>query len=203
MSIYDVIGKTQFALSYADHMIDMVFGVDGKNQVAILDDDGNDVISTAAVIKVTNSRAAKYPSHSMEDGSSVSDHRYFDPNQATVAVICDNGGFETLKNIWQNSTKLTVQSKTGTMDNMYIETIPTDEDLAQPDKIRVLINLVEQRFDEVEIKSLPARKVKKASNQSTSKRGKINKNTGNNQSTSKTQKTKQSVALSAFESVFG
>jgi hypothetical protein len=201
-SIYDAIGKTQFAVNFGEYVIDMAYGVDGKNQVALIDDEGNDIISTSSVIKVTGSLTAEYPSHNMEDGTSISDHSYFNPFQGSVAVLCDSESFGIIENAWSNRTKLTIQSKTGSRDNIYITQVPSDEDLSQPDKIRVIINLKEQRFDSVEIKKLPARAVKNPSNQTTSKRGKINKNTAN-ESTSKTQKTKQSVALQAFESIFG
>lgn len=201
-SIYDSIGKTQFALNYADYIIDFAFGIDGKNQVALIDSDGYDIIANAAVIKVTGSPTAEYPSHNMEDGTSISDHSYFNPYEGSIALICDNESHGVLETAFKSRMKLSVQSKTGTRENVYITSLPTDEDSSQPDKIRVIVNLKEQRFDTVEIKKLPAKKVKKASNQSTAKRGKINKDTSQ-QSTSESQKTKSSVALQAFEAVFG
>lgn len=145
------------------------------NKTAIFDDSGNSIFETAGIMKVTATPESEYSSHTLEDGTTVSDNKIRRQTRVTIEVILNTvdyvSVYQQIKSAEINNTKFTIQTKTDTFNNMYITSYPNDESVKMFDTVSLTIGFVEQQFVKVEFKSMPQSRVKNKSNSDTVKRG--------------------------------
>jgi len=98
---------------------------------------------TRVVVKPT-SRTMEHP---IENGQSIADHRIINPLEIELSLITSspnyNEVFNKITSLFQNATLLTVQTKFGTYRNMFITTIPHEEDPDMFDSISMSMTLKE------------------------------------------------------------
>lgn len=117
--------------------------------LAILDaDTGNQLFSGARPLKATVLEDAQMMVHPREDGSTQIDHKIDLPISIQISVVMepDNyaGIYAELRDAKIEGRQLTVQTKTYTHPNMFIKSIPREEDPRYADTITMVITLIEQ-----------------------------------------------------------
>ena len=103
--------------------------------VAVLDAENNQpIFTTARPMKATISESAQLMTHPLEDGANIVDHRILLPIGISIPMILTPGTFrqtyQEIRDAFRRSTRLTVQTKTATYSNMYLQNIPHEEDPA-------------------------------------------------------------------------
>ena len=144
--------------------------------VALLNaDTGMQMFAGARPLKVTVNNTSKFMAHPTESAVSVVDHKVDLPISIQIPVILRP---EDYRNVYSElneakrlATRITVQTKTATHDNMFLEAIPREEDTKYFDTITMVIQLVQNLIAETTITTLPAPAVRNAADASTIDRG--------------------------------
>lgn len=127
---------------------------------AILDENGNQLFTTAVILKASTTPSTTYAQHVLEDGSVVSDNAVENQTRISMALILDSNDYQqvykAIKNAKENRTKLTVQTRVDSYPNMYIEAMPSEESAGLFDTVQVIIDFIEQQFGSVVIEQLSA-----------------------------------------------
>ena len=144
--------------------------------VAILDTNtGNQVFENARPIKVTVSESAKLMAHPVEDGSDVVDHRIILPIGISLQMILRSDQYretyQEIRRLFLQSVNLTIQTRTDTYPNMYLQDIPHEEDPALFDTITMIVSLIETQIAVVQVLQLPPAAVRNPADVSTTDRG--------------------------------
>lgn len=138
---------------------------------ALFDEEGNQIFETVGILGLSAAPSNKFAEHTLEDGTVVSDNKIRLQTRVAVQAILNPEDFEAvykkLKEADRNDVKFTVQTRVDSYDNMYIESYPYDENSKIVGTIALIINFVEQQFVGVKVDTLPASKVKKASDADT------------------------------------
>ena len=144
--------------------------------VAILEaDTGNQIFITARPMKVTVSESARMLAHPIESGGNIVDHRLILPIGLSVALILESSTYratyQEIRQVFRDSVRLFVRTKTDTYFNLYLQDIPHEEDPALFDTITIVLSLIETRIATIQIQALPATAVLSANDASTVDRG--------------------------------
>lgn len=141
--------------------------------VGIYDEDLQPLVENLQPIKASVTRSSKVMEHPLEDGSTVSDHRVFQPVEIEMTAALFPEDYARLREVFTRTETVTVRTKAGTFDSMIIETLPHDETIDAFDMIVVAIKLREVVFVETQFQALPPRAAggRSNSNTSTAKRG--------------------------------
>jgi hypothetical protein len=144
--------------------------------VAILDDSYNELFeSSRQTLRALVREGAKLMRHPVEDGELISDHIVYEPVGVEVSLILDPAqyvdNFQQIKALFKAATKLTIQTRVETYENMYILEMPHDESAEMADTVAVAVKFEQAIFVSPQYQQLPPSKVKKSSNSSTAKTG--------------------------------
>lgn len=144
--------------------------------VAILDDNYNELFnSSSQVLRALVREGAKLMKHPLETGETIADHIVFEPVGIEISLILDRtqyiDNFQEIKSLYKAATKLTIQTRVETYDDMYILEIPHDESAAMADTVAVAVKFEQAIFVNPQYQQLPPSKVAKSSNSSTAKTG--------------------------------
>ncbi len=144
--------------------------------VAVLDGQtGRQVFGSARPMKATVSESAKLLAHPLEDGGNIVDHRIILPIGLSLAMILDANTYretyQEIRQIFRESRRLSVQTKTATYTNLYLQNIPHDEDPALFDTATIVLEFIETLIAQVQIQALPPAAVASANDASTLERG--------------------------------
>lgn len=108
------------------------------------------VFEKARPIKAKVIELSSVMSHPVEDGSTVTDFKVILPIEIELSMILNSDDYksvyQTIKDHFLKSTILTVQTKSGTYQNMIISAMPHDEDTEVFDSLTLAIKLVEVKF---------------------------------------------------------
>lgn len=115
---------------------------------AILDESGNQLFSTAKILNLSTSPTNTYAQHPVEDGTVVSDNKITNQVRISVTIILDGNDYQevykSIQNASNNDTKLSIQTRVSTYNNMYIEAYPSEESASIFDTVSMSIDFVEQ-----------------------------------------------------------
>ena len=147
-----------------------------QDVVAIMDaESGRQVFIGARPIKATVAESAKLMTHPLEDGSNIVDHRILLPVGLSMPVILRSDDYretyQEIRRLFRQSVRLTVQTKTDTYTNLYLQDIPHEEDPALFDTVTMILQFIETLIAQVQILALPPNAVANTADTSTSDRG--------------------------------
>jgi hypothetical protein len=117
--------------------------------VAVLDQDTlQQVFEGARPMKAMVRETAMVMKYPVETGATLSDHRISNPTEIEMTFVIPSEqyavAYQDIRNAWVNATKLSVQTRTGTYQNMIIADMPHEED---PDSFNTVTQHI--RFMEV------------------------------------------------------
>lgn len=118
---------------------------------------------------------AKLCEHPVESGATITDHKIFNPVEIDIRLSLPNYIYRTvykeLRQIYEESPKLRIKTKTGWYSNMVLQGLPHEEKPENYD--RIIFDLHFKEVVEIEPKyvKLPTNKLKNAENSSTKKVG--------------------------------
>jgi len=105
------------------------------------------LFQSARTIKATINNDSKFMVHPRESGASQIDHKIDLPINMQVAIIAESANYRNLytelDRAKTDATQLIVQTKTATHENMYIESIPREEDPAYFNTITMIIRITQ------------------------------------------------------------
>jgi hypothetical protein len=128
---------------------------------AILDSGGNQIFETVGVLSLSAASSKVYPQHTLENGVAITDHEFDLQDRVTLRCVLSPDDYvdvyQRIKKAFRQSVAFIIQTKVETYSNLYIETLPHEEDA----KNTVLLSLdfVQQRFQSVRIDTLPSSSV--------------------------------------------
>lgn len=143
--------------------------------VAIYGDGFSQVFNNGRPIKAMVRESSKVMEHPIETGATITDFRIILPIEIELSLIINTtdyvSAYEQIRNAYLKATLLTVQTRTGTYDNMLIQEMPHDEDPDMFDVVALALKLKEAQFVTAQFDTLPASNVENPSNASTINRG--------------------------------
>jgi len=159
-------------------ILDGLIPSSSEDVMAIIDaDSGEQVFAGARPLKASIEESSKLMVHPREDGSTQIDHKIDLPIAIQVSVILES---ETYRDVYADlrqakieGRQLTVQTKTFTHENMFIEAIPREEDPKYFSTITMVIRMVQAFIFETDIQSLPPSNVADGADSDTTGRGQI------------------------------
>ena len=142
---------------------------------AILDENGEQLFSTAKILKASTSPSNTFAQHTVEDGTVVSDNKIINQVRISMTLILDPNDYQNVYKAIQdasnNTTVLSIQTRVATFNNMYIEGYPSEESAAIYDTVSMSIDFVEQITGTVETTKLDSADVEDQSDVDTKNRG--------------------------------
>ena len=171
-----------------------------QDVVGIFDEDFNQLVPEGRPIKATVTEPSKLMEHPLEDGSTVSDHRIFQPTEIELSLIADYELAQRFEAIYRQTETITVQTRAATYDDMVIESMSHDETVDVYDRMPLVLKLKHVEFVEVQFQALPPSSVAASGaqgkrNASTTKRGE--------QTGKPTAADAQRKASVAYQAIFG
>lgn len=143
--------------------------------VAIFDQNFQQLFALARPIKATVKEAAKLMEHPLETGSTFIDHTIILPVEVELSLIPTYGEYrnvyEAMRQAFRNRDLLVVQTKTGTYDNLLIESMPHEEDPEMYDTVTIAVTLREVQLIQAQFNKLPLNRVRNPANSSTVDKG--------------------------------
>lgn len=148
------------------------------NQVKVFDSDYRQLFATAALVTASFTPNARLMSHPLEDGSSIIDHRIILPLEIMLNITLYNDVSDIYNEIYQvfsaSNKSLIVQSKVKTFTNLFIESLPHEENPEMFTAISINLKLREAKIvPAAKFGRLPIQSVKKPSDASKEKRGEV------------------------------
>ena len=145
--------------------------------VSILDESGNQVFELAIPMKVAVDPGIQYMRNPIDSGATITDHYIILPVVASIDFIVTNSNYreayQQIRTAARAAQRFTVQTKSDTFQNMYIENYPSEEDPDKFDAITITISFIEIQLDTATLELLPASQVSDASDASTTDRGEV------------------------------
>lgn len=121
------------------------------NVIAIYDNNFNILFENAQYIKASVSDDSQMFSHPLEDGSKITDHKVDNPIEINLQVMLLGvtyiSIYQALNKIKLDATALTIQTKTNVYSNMYISSLPYEEDNTVSDGIKIVVSLIQATFE--------------------------------------------------------
>ena len=118
--------------------------------VQILDQSGNQVFASARPLNAFVREVSKGLRYPIETGAVLTDSIIVEPVEIQMDVLIQQGGYATtypqIRTGRINGTLYTVQTRTGTYKNMYIEEMPHDETSEMMSAIKMHLKFVEALF---------------------------------------------------------
>ena len=144
--------------------------------VAVMDaETGRQIFVGARPIKTTVEESSELMRHPLEEGATIVDHRIILPISISMSVILTSEDYretyQEIRRLFRQSTRMTVQTKTDTYENLYLQNIPHEEDPALFDTITMILQFIETQIAIVQELSLPPAAVANPADVSTSARG--------------------------------
>lgn len=157
--------------------IALVGPTSAADRVFIMESDGiSQCFPYARPLNLKVNDQARMPQHTLEDGSTITDHLVIDPISIEIQMIFIKDFRDThaeMRAAYEEGRLLTIQTKTHTYPNMVITALPHEETTDYWDVIAVSLKLEEARFVSPEQRSLSQSDVGNTSDTSTIKRGSL------------------------------
>lgn len=148
-----------------------------KDVVGVYSTDGtSQLFDDARPLKAKVTTSATVMSHPVEDGATITDHKVVNPIEIELSMVLSSddytGVYQAIREAFDASTLLTVQTRSGPYQNMMIVAMPHDEDAMMYDAISMALKLREVKFAVVRTGAVPVSSPADARNTSTSPGGK-------------------------------
>lgn len=129
---------------------DTEYATPALDVVAVLDANLNQVFPEARPIKGSIREVSKVMEHPLETGATVVDHRVITPVEIELACVLSTLEFanvyQQIRDIYLRGDTLTVQTRTGSYDNMIIMGMPHEEAPEMIDGVTQIISLREVKY---------------------------------------------------------
>lgn len=129
------------------------------DQVAVFDQDFNQVFPRARAIKAVVKEEAKVMEHPLETGATIVDHRIILPVEIEISMVLQAADYQdtyrVIKQYYLNSTLLIVQTKSSVYYNQLIAAMPHEENPDQYDAITLALTMKEAQFAQTKINYNP------------------------------------------------
>lgn len=116
--------------------------------IAIIDEDGNQLFTTAVNIGASVTPSKTFARHTLENKQVVIDDQFDNPTSLSLRFILDPNDYvnvyKEIKAAYSAVTNFTIQTKVDVYQNMYIESLPHEEDPSMFNTIAMTIELTEQ-----------------------------------------------------------
>lgn len=128
-----------------------LFSSASQDVVGVFQQDTSVQLFTGArPIKAKINTSASVMTHPVEDGSTITDHKVINPVEIELSLILSledyRSVYQAIKSLFEKSTLLTVQTRSGTYRSMIISSMPHDEDADLYDAIALALKLTEVKF---------------------------------------------------------
>lgn len=131
------------------------------DQVAVFTSDFIQLFRQARAIKASVKPESKIMEHPVETGATITDHIIILPTEIELSLLLNSADYpnvyQTIQQIKDNATLLTVQTKTGIYPNQLIMSIPHEEDPALYTAITVSMKLKQVLFSSPQYNIVPRR----------------------------------------------
>lgn len=142
---------------------------------AILNESGEQLFSTAKLLKASVAPSNTFAQHPVEDGTVVSDNKIINQVRISIPMILDSNDYtdvyKAIQDASNNSVMLSIQTRVSTFNKMYIESYPSEESAAVFDTVSMTINFIEQIAGTIVTKKLSSPDVLNNSDVDTENRG--------------------------------
>jgi len=119
--------------------------------IGIYDNNFNALFQEAKYIKASVSDTSMIFEHPLEDGSKIADYKVSNPIEIQLQIMLLGADYrntyKAIKKIDTNATALTIQTRTDVYSNMYISSMPYEEDNTISDGIKIAISLKQALFE--------------------------------------------------------
>jgi hypothetical protein len=144
------------------------------DEVAVFDNNFNQLFPMAKIIKVNVKEEAKVMEHPLETGETISDHAIIQPIEIEIDVLIQGIDYKNtyaiINKLFQDFSLLTVQTNTGTYKNQLISSMPHIESSDIFDGTIINIKTKEALFVEPQYGNIPI-SPRNPKNRSTNDRG--------------------------------
>lgn len=127
--------------------------------VAVYDQNFNQVFRDARPMKASIKEKAKYMRNPVETGSVITDHRIFEPIEIDLSVVLIPetyvATYQEIREIYLGLNSVSVQTKTGIYTDLFIESMPHEENPEHYDTITMVLKLTECVFVTPSTSALP------------------------------------------------
>ncbi len=142
---------------------------------AILNESGEQLFSTAQLLKASVSPSNTFAQHPVEDGTVVSDNKIINQVRISIPMVLDSNDYKdvykAIQDTSNNAVKLSIQTRVATFNKMYIESFPSEESAAMFDTVSMTVNFIEQITGTIVTKKLVSSDVLNQSDVDTEDRG--------------------------------
>jgi len=142
---------------------------------AILNESGEQLFSTAKLLKASIGPSNTFAQHTVEDGTVVADNKIINQVRISIPMVLDPNDYKdvykAIQDASNNTTMLSIQTRVSTFNKMYIESYPSEESASMYDTVSMTINFVEQITGTVVTKKLATPDVSDNSDVDTENRG--------------------------------
>lgn len=132
--------------------------------VGIFDSEFRQLVPEGRPVTAFVTEPSKIMEHPLEDGSTVADHRVFLPVEIEMTLLIPIDNFQRLRAIYRQTETVTIQTSSGSYDNMVIEVLPHDITPDAVDMLPVALRFREVQFVAAQFQALPPRAVGKDAN---------------------------------------
>lgn len=141
--------------------------------VGLFDDDFQQLVTGGRPIKAIVREESRLLDHPLEDGATITDHAVSLPTEIELSLMLTDiaGNYAQLQGMYRRRELLTVQTRTGSYARMLIQAMPHDEDPGVIDSVPMAVRLRQVTLVEAQFQALPPRRVERARDASTSRRG--------------------------------
>lgn len=133
------------------------------------------VFENARPMRAQINEDSDFPGHPLESGALITDHRIIRPTEMSISFVIrpDNYRltYQLIKVAWLLGVRFTVQTKADLYPNMFIKSMPHEEDPELFDSITMVIAFREVQFFVSDVQAIDETKATNPTDQSTIDRG--------------------------------
>lgn len=121
-----------------------------QTEIKILNESGADAFPDATVLNFSKDQKCRYLSHTLEDGSVVTDHVVQDPVTATLELHLggDNykNTYQLIKRAYMKADEFIIQTRVDRLENMHITGMPHEETSDMYDSVIIVLSFKQLTF---------------------------------------------------------
>jgi len=129
-----------------------------QNQAAVFTTDFRPVFEDAYILKILVSHDSQAMQHPLETGATIIDHKILLPIEIEISVILNTATYqqtyEQIKQLFETSEQLIVQTKTDTYENQILINIPHEENPATFNTITMSLKFRQLIFATTELQTI-------------------------------------------------
>lgn len=143
--------------------------------VGIFDSSFRQRFVNARPVNASIKEISKFMEHPLEDGGTIVDHKIIEPVEIEFSLVLKpkdyHNTYQQLRRAWLGKELFSVQTRTGTYNNMAFVSIPHDETVDMFGTVAVALSMREVRYVKATFETLPAGSTKDPKDVDTKNRG--------------------------------